>query len=49
MIEERVFDFVAVRSEESRKIGKTSDGIVDITGFEKGEHCCRSNRCSRVA
>ena len=38
MIEERVFDFVAVRSEESREIGKTSDAIVDIAGFEKGEH-----------
>jgi hypothetical protein len=43
MIEERVFEFVAVRSGESRKIGKTSDAIVDIAGVEKGEHirrCC---------
>ena len=46
MIEERGFDFVAVRREESREIGEGSDGIVDVAGFEKGEHCyC----CSRVA
>jgi hypothetical protein len=44
MIEERVFDLVAVRSEESREIGKTSDAIVDIAGFEKGEHCFRCSR-----
>lgn len=43
MIDERVFDFVAIRSEETRKIGKTSDGIVDVAGFEKGEHFCRSS------
>ena len=50
MIEERVFDFVAVRSEESREIGEGSDGIVDVAGFEKGEHCCiRGGGCSRVA
>ena len=39
MIEERVFDFVAVRSGESREVGEASDGIVGIAGFEKGEHC----------
>lgn len=43
MIEERVFDIVTVRSEESREIGKTFDDIVDIAGSEKGEHC---RRCS---
>jgi hypothetical protein len=36
MIEERVFDFVAVRSEESWEIGKPSDAIVDIAVSEKG-------------
>ena len=46
MIEERVFDFVAVRSEESREIGEPSDGIVDVAGFEKGEHDCIRGSCS---
>ena len=41
MIEERVFDFVAVRCEESGEIGKPSDAIVDIAGSEKGEHSSR--------
>ena len=45
MIEERVFDFVAVRSEESREIGKPSDAVVDIAVSEIGEHSSR--RCSR--
>lgn len=39
MIQERVFDSASVRSEESREIGEASDSIVDIAGFEKGEHC----------
>jgi len=47
MIEECVFDFVAVRSEESRKIGKPSDAIVDIAGSEKGEHDCIRGCCRR--
>jgi hypothetical protein len=40
MIEERIFDFVAVRSEESREIGETSDAVIDVAGSEKGEHDC---------
>lgn len=39
MIQERVFDFVAVRSEETGEIGKCSDAIIDVAGLEKGEHC----------
>ena len=40
MIEKRVFDFVAVRSRHSREIGKTFDAVIDVAGFEKGEHDC---------
>jgi len=36
MIEERVFDFVTVRSEESREIGDLFDCAVDIAVSEKG-------------
>lgn len=41
MIEEGIFDFVAVSNEESREIGYLSNCAVDIAGFEKGEHCRR--------
>ena len=46
MIEERVFDFVAVRSEESREFGESSEVIIDVAGFEKGEHDCIRGGCS---
>ena len=46
MIEERVFDFVAVCNEYSREIGESSDGIVDVAGSEKGEHDCIRCGCS---
>ena len=36
MIEDRVFDFVAVISEESGEIGDLSDCVVDIAVSEKG-------------
>jgi hypothetical protein len=41
MIEEGIFDFVAVSNEESREIGYLSNCAVNIAGFEKGEHCRR--------
>ena len=40
VVQRRVFDFVAVRSKETRKIGDGPYSIVDVALIQEGKHGC---------